>query len=54
MVIRATKTLLKNKSQFYPVPCANTYTNILERIDRRELERLSRSSKTSPFLRRNS
>jgi hypothetical protein len=30
----------KNKSAFYPVPCLNTYTNILARINHRELERL--------------
>lgn len=30
----------KNQSAFYPVPCLNTYTNILARIGHRELERL--------------
>ena len=30
----------KNQSAFYPVPCVNTYTNILARIDHRALERL--------------
>ncbi|MEZ5327962.1 MAG: ISAs1 family transposase [Verrucomicrobiales bacterium] len=30
----------KNANAFYPVPCANTYTNILARIDHRQLAHL--------------